>query len=400
MQLYEGLPVITNKVRPEERKGVPHHLLGCIGIHEQPWTVQNFVSQANRVIDDIHTRGKLPILVGGTHYYLQSLLFKSSIVTNADGERTTSTACNEAWPILEASTEEMFAELKRVDPVIASRWHPNDRRKIRRSLEIFLQTGKRASDVYDEQQEDRASQSTPAASSTAHRNGSEGLCFPTLLFWTHSENERLSLRIDARVDEMMGNGLLDEVHNLDKNRLMLRSEEHPIDDSRGIWIAIGYKEFRAYRDAIQRDEPQHELARLLADAVDRTKIATRQYSKSQSRWIRIKLANALRDTNSPMPFVLDTSDPKLWDDNVLQPAERLTRKFLAGSDLLTSHEQSDLGKSLLPQGHANNGVTQQRNQRKTQTCEICGVTAPTEQQWQQHVSSKGHKNTMRAKSRP
>ncbi|KAJ8607881.1 hypothetical protein MRB53_039977 [Persea americana] len=152
MQLYSGLPIITNKITPAEQQGIPHHLLGRIGLNEQTWVVGTFVKQALSVIDEIRARGKLPVLVGGTHYYTQSLLFHDRL---ADGDEVANVEPEnddqQEWPELERPTEELLEELKRVDPVMAERWHPNDRRKIQRSLQIYLKTGRKASDLYAEQ---------------------------------------------------------------------------------------------------------------------------------------------------------------------------------------------------------------------------------------------------------
>lgn len=73
MQLYEGLPVVTNKITTSEQQGIPHHLLGCIGLKEETWTVGKFVKEALTVIEEIRSRGRLPIVVGGTHYYTQAV---------------------------------------------------------------------------------------------------------------------------------------------------------------------------------------------------------------------------------------------------------------------------------------------------------------------------------------
>jgi len=75
MQLYRGLPIITNKITASERKGVPHHLLGVLDTTREVWQVGRFVREAEVTIDEIRARGRIPILVGGTHYYVQTLLF-------------------------------------------------------------------------------------------------------------------------------------------------------------------------------------------------------------------------------------------------------------------------------------------------------------------------------------
>ena len=214
MQLYAGLPIITNKITAVEQQGVPHHLLGCIGLHEQTWVVGTFVKKATKVIDEIRSRDKLPILVGGTHYYTQSLLFKDRLPdeNKHEEEREFVENTKEEWPILKRSTEELMEELKRVDPVMAERWHPNDRRKIQRSLQIYLQTDRKASDIYAQQRSaNDISASLDGCDSPADRLL---MRFPTLLFWVHADSEVLKSRLNDRVDKMLEQGLLDEVHTM------------------------------------------------------------------------------------------------------------------------------------------------------------------------------------------
>lgn len=85
MQMYRGLPIITNQIPVEERNGVPHHLISCVELDEQPWFVGRFRSESLRLIDDIHARGKTPVLVGGTHYYTQAVLFKDQLLGAGGG---------------------------------------------------------------------------------------------------------------------------------------------------------------------------------------------------------------------------------------------------------------------------------------------------------------------------
>jgi tRNA dimethylallyltransferase len=284
MQLYSGLPIITNKITVEERKGIPHHLLGCIGLDEPTWVVGTFVKRALGVIEEIRGRGKLPILVGGTHYYTQSLLFRDRLAeAEEDGEgagnkkdqheaQGPTEDLEDKYPILKESTEKLLETLQDVDPVMAERWHPNDRRKIQRSLEIYLQTGRKASDIYAEQ---RLAQSTTNSADSSSSEDS-GLRFPTLLFWIHAETETLRARLDSRVDKMLQRGLLDEVRQL-HDYATEHSTQQPIDDSRGIWVSIGYKEFSAYTAALATGEANDaDLQALKDEAIERTKIATCQ----------------------------------------------------------------------------------------------------------------------------
>jgi tRNA delta(2)-isopentenylpyrophosphate transferase len=88
MQMYRGLPIITNQIPVEERNGIPHHMISCIGLDEEPWRVGTFRMESLRVIKEIQSRGKLPILVGGTHYYTQSVLFNDALVGDGSGDES------------------------------------------------------------------------------------------------------------------------------------------------------------------------------------------------------------------------------------------------------------------------------------------------------------------------
>ncbi|KAG8532038.1 uncharacterized protein KY384_003675 [Bacidia gigantensis] len=83
LQIYKGLPITTNKISESEQEGIPHHLLGSIGLEEEPWTVKQFLKKAQDAIEAIRLKGKLPIVVGGTQYYVQSLLVPNAVVEDS-----------------------------------------------------------------------------------------------------------------------------------------------------------------------------------------------------------------------------------------------------------------------------------------------------------------------------
>ncbi|KAL9627591.1 MAG: hypothetical protein Q9164_007559, partial [Protoblastenia rupestris] len=213
MQMYEGLPIATNKLPTKERKGIPHHLLGCIPLCDAPWTIENFRRRALDVIEEVRSRHKVPILVGGTHYYVQSLVFQDSTLGETAGHLDFAEQ-EEKWPLLKASGEEMLEELKKVDPTMAARWHPKDKRHIRRSLEIWLLTGRRASDLYREQGQTGAIspfKDVENTSDTPLRELVSASPFNPLVFWLYSSPEDLKARLDSRVLAMVKAGLLAEV---------------------------------------------------------------------------------------------------------------------------------------------------------------------------------------------
>lgn len=247
MQMYRGLPIITNQIPIEERNGIPHHLLSCVDIEAEAWRIGHFKKESLRLIDDIRSRGKLPILVGGTHYYTQAVLFKDQLVgEGADGEKTFEDvpSTSEKWPILDSSPEVLMEKLKEVDPAMAERWHPKDGRKIRRSLEIYFQTGRKASEIYAEQKALKDEAVTKDTSLLRFEN--------TVIFWVHAEKEVLNARLAARVDTMIEQGLLAEAGKMSDYLQEQHSQGVQVDQTRGVWVSIGFKELAPYFAAIQQ----------------------------------------------------------------------------------------------------------------------------------------------------
>lgn len=390
MQVYQGLPIITNKMPVAERKDVPHHLLGEIGLHEQTWTVSDFVSHALAKIQDIRRRGKLPILVGGTHYYTQSLLFHDALAAETEDKPAESETSNE-WPILDASTDIILAKLKEVDPVMADRWHPNDHRKIRRSLEIWYQTGRKASEIYEEQKTRR----TDTSHESDEPEPASYLRTRTLILWVNAESGELTRRLDTRVDKMIDQGLLDEVKTLDDFALQQADAGQPVDMTRGIWVSIGYKEFSDYQIALrQGTSSPAELSKLLAEAVEKTKIATRQYAKRQVRWIRIKLSHAVDAAGAKECFfMLDGSDLSSWQSSVSSVGLNLVDAFLQEKNLLDPTSLSPLAAEMLqPKRH---DMSARADLWSRQHCDVCNMTAVTESDWAQHIKSRRHRMTVK-----
>lgn len=397
MQLYEGLPVVTNKITTSEQQGIPHHLLGCIGLKEETWTVGKFVKEALTVIEEIRSRGRLPIVVGGTHYYTQALLFEDKIVEGNKAEEELQDGADEDGSasieqVLSRPTEELLRQLEEVDPVMAGRWHPKDRRKIQRSLEIYLRTARKASELYAEQQIFKGAVVT-ADGASASQGG--GLRFPTVIFWLHAKQDALRSRLDGRIEKMLDAGLLDEVRRLDAFASAEAAAGTSVDETRGIWVSIGYKEFKEYIAALNStsQRPQ-QLAKLRADAVERTRAATRQYAKRQLRWIRIKLLNGLIGANgADNLYVLDASDSADFDATAVAPALDITQRFLIAAPLPDPTTVWELGAELLKPKREYDLETRPETWTK-QHCSTCNVTCVVAEQWEQHVKSKSHRKAV------
>jgi tRNA dimethylallyltransferase len=391
MQLYKGLPIVTNKMPVAERRGIPHHLLDHTGLDDTPWSLDDFKRSAATTIADIRARGNLPIVVGGTHYYTNALLFKDITVgtdKEADSELN--------FPILSEPNDVILAKLKEVDPVMAARWHPNDHRKIRRSLEIYLQYGRPASEIYEEQKLRKAQ----GGGSGQVVDGLEDDEAPweSLLFWVHSDTEVLRARLDGRIDKMLDAGLMDEISGMHEHVRQREARGEPVAFDKGIWQSIGFKEFRPYLKAVDEGAPAAEIEALRRAGVEQMKTATRQYANSQTRWIRTKTVPLLQQRRGAMGhlFVVDSTDVSQWTVNVAEPAVDVARRFLEGTGPLP-----DPGELSATARRVLDAATAPPAERTVcqKTCELCGTTTTTLETWEKHMRSKKHKALVRGRGR-
>lgn len=323
-------------------------------------------------------------MVGGTHYYTQSLLFKDGLSEEPQLKNDADQGGRLA--ILDEPTEVLLEKLREVDPIMADRWHPNERRKIQRSLEIYLKTGKPASQLYDEQ---RLKKEMPAA----ELEDASGLRFPTLLFWVHASKDILTKRLDSRVDRMMENGLLSEVETLHSFRTGYEARTgQNVDQTRGIWVSIGYKEFLAYQTAlVDGSSSEAELAKLKQAAIEKTQAATRQYAKRQIRWIQIKLLNALLAANNgEKTFLIDIPDISQWETAAVLLSSDVTAKFLSGQPLPEPASLSQAAQEML-NPRRDYDLSQRPDLWGKKVCETCGTTSFNENDWKAHLKSRHHR---------
>lgn len=191
MQVYKYMDIGSAKIMPEEMQGVPHHLVDVL-LPEEEFHVARFQEMAKEAMKGIYDRGKVPILVGGTGFYIQA------VVKDIDFTETeTDTSYREELELFAEAhgAEALHERLKEVDPAAAGEIHANNVKRTIRALEFFHQTGTRISEHNQEQKE----KETP---------------YRTSYFVLNDIRSKLYERIDLRVDQMLENGLLDEVKML------------------------------------------------------------------------------------------------------------------------------------------------------------------------------------------
>ncbi|KAJ2451219.1 tRNA dimethylallyltransferase, mitochondrial [Coemansia sp. RSA 2336] len=371
LQMYAGYDIITNKVTKEEQSSIPHHLLGTVPPNHE-YTVQEYEREALTKIAEIHQRQRIPILVGGTNYYVQSVLFRKSLIPKDDSEVQTSPKEFEKQ-YESKSNIDVWEELRRKDKEMADIWHPNNRRKVLRSLQVFYTTGKKHSEWIRETQ--------------AARQNEETLRFPSLVLWLYAEKEQLDLRLDKRVDLMMERGLLKEIEQL----------QHDTKESgftTGLRQAIGFRELT--EAATLPSESR------LNEGIERMKISTRQYARRQVAWLRNKMVPTCRDTQSKQTaahmFVLNATniDPSAWDNNVQLVGTDLAQKFV-NDDLLPDPQ------TLSPEAAQVLGMARQQTvsalEWQRHLCEVCSTSEQPvwlygADELRQHRQSRRHRRNV------
>ena len=253
MQVYRGMDIGTGKIRPEETRGIPHHMLNVCE-PEEPFDASRYVAMAREIVPGILLRGSLPVLCGGTGFYIQALLrdvdFSQAAPNPEYREYLTDLAVREGDGAL-------YGKLLETDPEYAASVHPHNRKRVIRALEYHHETGKKLS---SKNREDREADSP----------------YDALVFHLVSDRAVLYRRIEKRVDRMMEEGLTEEVRGLSLRGLSERDVSMQ---------GLGYKELFPYL----RGE------RSLEDTVSLLKRDTRHYAKRQLTWFRAdKLASEVK----------------------------------------------------------------------------------------------------------
>lgn len=244
MQVYQGMDIGSAKIRPEEMCGVPHHLVDVLKPDEE-FHVVRFQEMAKQAMKEIYAKGKIPILVGGTGFYIQAVLYDIDFTEN-NGDKTFRKELEKFAE--EHGAEALHARLKEVDPKAAGEIHAHNVKRVIRALEYFLQTD------------------TPISEHNKVQRQKESP-YQAAYFVLNDERAHLYERINLRVDRMIDEGLVDEVKALrDKGytRDMVSMQ------------GLGYKEVLAYLDGEYT----------IDTAVEIIKRDTRHFAKRQITWFK------------------------------------------------------------------------------------------------------------------
>ncbi len=253
MQIYKEMDIGTAKATAAERAAVPHHLIDFLS-PSKSYSVEDYRRDAMAAAEDISARGRLPLFVGGTGLYIDSVMRAAPVSPPSDASVREALMREGDTP---EGRERLWQRLSEIDPASAERTHANNLRRVVRALEIYELSGKTKT-YFDELSKS---------------------CAPDILVnmitLDFHNRDNLYSRVDMRVDEMLGAGLLDEVRSLYERGLL--APEYTASQ------AIGYKEIITYL----RGECS------LTCAVEQLKLSSRRYAKRQLTWFRHE-ADAVR----------------------------------------------------------------------------------------------------------
>lgn len=244
MQIYKYMDIGSAKIRPEEMQGVPHYLVDEL-LPEEEFHIVRFQQMAKAAMEEIYAKGKIPILVGGTGFYIQSI---TKDIDFSEGQQEESYRKELEALAKEKGNDALHEMLEQVDPVSAGEIHANNVKRVIRALEFYHQNGTPISSHNQEQKEHQ----TP---------------YNLAYFVLNAPRELLYQRIEARIDEMLKEGLVEEV-----TRLKEMGYHKGMVSMQG----LGYKEILAYLDG--------ECS--LEEAVYILKRDTRHFAKRQLTWFR------------------------------------------------------------------------------------------------------------------
>lgn len=244
MQVYQKMNIGSAKITPEEMCGVPHYLIDVLDPRE-PFNVVRFQEMAKQAMTEIYAKGKIPILVGGTGFYIQAIL------NDIDFDETPATPeyrMELEMLAKEKGSEFLHQKLVAVDEQAAIEIHSHNTKRVIRALEFYHQTGRKISDHNQEQKEKKSP-------------------YQFSYFVLNDKRETLYQRIDQRVDQMLKDGLVDEVTALHQ-----QGYTKDLVSMQG----LGYKEILDYLEGNES----------LADAIFRLKRDTRHFAKRQLTWFK------------------------------------------------------------------------------------------------------------------
>jgi tRNA dimethylallyltransferase len=345
MQLYQKASLMTAKPTAEEQSLARHHLIDVLPITTTNFTVRDYQQLALRALEDITSRNKIPVFVGGTMYYIESVLYDRVF---SPGESATQ----------EIDDDEILEKIKELDEDYLLNSDYRNPRHLRNAYNYIAKTGSKVSEKSTENK----------------------LRFKkTVVIWLHCDIDVLESRVRARIENMINNGGLEEIKEI-------LAETHS-DYTKGVLQSIGYKEF----------EPYIADPSKLQDCINNLVTATLQYSKRQIRWINNRMVPYLKIN------LINTNEAHNWEIIKNAGISALDIDVSAQEVTFSKLEAKDCdlcGVRLLGKSEWDQHIKSRRHKKTkdkdfsdddlTRNCEVCERVFQGKLQWSYHIRSKKH----------
>lgn len=414
MQVYRGLDISAGKATRSEQAQAPHHMLDVCDKTTESFTVHEFRDAVLPIVDRLQNTGRMPVIVGGTTFYVESIIWKV-LVPSPRNTQCTHSDSNDAHTmerqgiLTKLSPDELKNKdtvylhemLAHVDPESAQRLHPNNSRGVHRALEVYMNTGKTMSQHLAEQK--LASGSSPLGGPLRYEN--------VILLWLKSDQAKLDARIDARIDGMIAQGL---VYELRKCFNDLRDDMMPANKlyrSIGMMRAIGLKEFVPYLQKYRDERIDAEITEFIKShgglsgshsnidaavkpdgletlelCLEDLRMRTKRFSREQVARIHSRFVCQNGRAAPPM-YVLDASNAEsAWNSEVYAKAEHVVEAFIEGIEPTKIRPVERLERKI-------------HRTDVTYFCEICDRRFVGDLQWSTHLTSNVHAKVAQKRTR-
>uniref|UniRef100_A0A0K0G160 tRNA dimethylallyltransferase, mitochondrial (inferred by orthology to a human protein) n=1 Tax=Strongyloides venezuelensis TaxID=75913 RepID=A0A0K0G160_STRVS len=355
-QIYKGLDIATNKVTEDEKKGVQHHLMSFLEPDVRGYNVHQFKDDCFDIMNNLWSQGKLPVICGGTSYYIEGILFIDNLIPT-DQNKVNEIRMN----LKNKSNDELYEMLLEIDHISGNQVHRNNRARVQRAIEIALTTGIKKSEFIKRQE----------------KNDNQLRYKNVLIINMDAEEKTLDDRLNKRVDKMVERGLKDELKNFYQNYGQKLGKF-------GIMQSIGIKEFQPWF----KDETDSNFERGINDL----QVHTRQYARKQRKRLRQRLMNRNNGVNHI--YLVDTTEKNDFYTQNIPIILDIVGNFINKGDIKNINNQYC---KLWKKSENCQTTIDSKLLNKVFFCEVCSIEIHGSTSWEHHIEGKKHKNLLKKK---
>ncbi|CAD8171197.1 unnamed protein product [Paramecium pentaurelia] len=376
MQIYKEANIMTAKATAAEQAIKKHHGIDLLDLQSEGFNRKQWNNMAIQKIEELQSKAKIPVLVGGTHYYIESILF------NQETEDKQMIQVAE----LNLNGKEPYQFLNEIDPLAAEKFHPNDHRRIINSIKFYQTTGQLPSEQLDH-----------------HSDQCKLRSNNFLILWPKwKKSEDLKMKVTERINEMLDQGGIEEILRIFE---ILHNNQNQVG---GVLQSIGYRQFNKlyqyYKESgLQFPNVDDKFQELLKEGTERLINDTMAYTKKQIQWIKNRiLCNSKIDIIANRLFLLEFESTQTFKEQVVIPAQKIYSLFcqlsqddkLGDEQFKISSQKLENILTITPQMIEKYKQTQKLKSRtnwKKQVCKLCNKTMNGPFEIEQHFKSRYHK---------